>query len=599
MTRPPARAGVLALALLSLAVSAPALARGAEPADACRVRQPVALAFSTDGSRLFVANRRSGSLSVIDPRSSKVVAEADVGRGLADVAPLPDGRHVLAVDQEGDALILVGVEGDTARVIEARGVSPDPVGVVVLAGGERCAVTSRGSRRLTFLELVRSGSGANGRLGLVVTRTLDLPFRPRNVVELSGRGRLVVADAFGGKLGVVDLSRGTLVAVRRLPGHNIRGLAVSPDGRSLAVAHQVLERSARTVRDDVHWGALLRNTLRVLSVDAVLRAGSDEALLHDGREAELDSFGNGAGDPSAVAFDRAGGVVVALGGVGEVALGSTPTGQLHRVDAGRRPSALAVGPDDDGAAAFVADSAGDAVWVVDLPAGHRRRAIRLGRRPEPDAAERGERLFFDAGLSHDRWMSCHSCHTDGQTSGRLADTLGDGTFGTPKLVPPLLGVGATGPWGWDGSVTRLEDQVRKSVGTTMQGRPPTDAQVNDLTAYLRSLKPPRPPAPAGPVADPDGAVGRGLEVFRTRRCGACHAPPDYTSPGRHDVGLADESGRRAFNPPSLRGVGAREPLLHDGRASTLEDVFLRFQHPRGLALPAREVADLVAFLRTL
>ena len=40
-------------------------------------------------------------------------------------------------------------------------------------------------------------------------------------------------------------------------------------------------------------------------------------------------------------------------------------------------------------------------------------------------------------------MSCHSCHTDGHTSGRLADTLGDDTFGTPKRVLSLLGLGAS------------------------------------------------------------------------------------------------------------------------------------------------------------
>lgn len=61
-----------------------------------RVRQPVALSLSRDGSRLLVANARSGSLSVIDLGSSQVVAEHDVGRGLADVAPLADGRHVAA-----------------------------------------------------------------------------------------------------------------------------------------------------------------------------------------------------------------------------------------------------------------------------------------------------------------------------------------------------------------------------------------------------------------------------------------------------------------------------------------------------------------------
>jgi cytochrome c peroxidase len=140
---------------------------------------------------------------------------------------------------------------------------------------------------------------------------------------------------------------------------------------------------------------------------------------------------------------------------------------------------------------------------------------------------------------------------------------------------------------------RLEDQVRKSIETTMRGPAPAAGQVDALAAYLRSLSP--------PSAAPDGgpAVARGREVFRARECASCHAPPEYTTPDRYDVGLVDAVGNRKFNPPSLRAVGRREPLLHDGRARGLEEVFLEHRHPRNAAYSPEEVADLVAFLRTL
>ena len=65
--------------------------------------------------------------------------------------------------------------------------------------------------------------------------------------------------------------------------------------------------------------------------------------------------------------------------------------------------------------------------------------ISLGARPELSAAERGEDLFYDARLSLQGWLSCHSCHTDGHSSGKLADTFSDTTFGTPKRILSLLG----------------------------------------------------------------------------------------------------------------------------------------------------------------
>ncbi len=244
----------------------------------------------------------------------------------------------------------------------------------------------------------------------------------------------------------------------------------------------------------------MRNTLHVLSVEALLRPGTDRDLLDDARESDLDGFGNGAGDPGGLAFDKSGGIALALSGVGEILRSDSPLGQHRRTRAGIRPTAVAFGTDTR--SVFAVDTGGDAVLVV----GPSPLTIALGPRPEPDAVARGEQLFHDARLSHDHWLSCQSCHTDNGTNHLLADTMGDGSFGTPKLVPPLLGVADTAPWAWSGSMERLEDQVRKSIESTMQGEPPTDAQVADLTAYLRSLPPP-------PVQISDS-----LAASRGRRC---------------------------------------------------------------------------------
>jgi len=150
---------------------------------------------------------------------------------------------------------------------------------------------------------------------------------------------------------------------------------------------------------------------------------------------------------------------------------------------------------------------------------------------------------------------------------------------------------------WTGAIERLEDQVRKSIETTMRGPTPSAEQVEALTAYLRTLAPPRP-LPMAIPGDPE-ALARGREIFRTQQCAKCHAPPEYTSPGQTDVGLVDEVGNRKFNPPSLRGVGEREPFLHDGRARSLEEVFDRYRHPRGNEYSPRDMADLVTFLKSL
>jgi cytochrome c peroxidase len=240
----------------------------------------------------------------------------------------------------------------------------------------------------------------------------------------------------------------------------------------------------------------------------------------------------------------------------------------------------------------------DTISVVEIASGMRAATIALGPEIEPTPAQKGERLFFSAKLAHDGWMSCHSCHSDGHTNNLLSDTLGDGSYGAPKRVPSLLGVAATGPWTWTASMARLEDQVRKSIATTMHGVKLADAQTADLVAYLGTLAP--PPRRAAAAGNPDSAAAiRGRAIFEHQKCAACHNAPEYTSPSRYDVGLKDNVGNHEFNPPSLRAAGSRDAFLHDGRVHSLEEVFAKEKHPRGLVLSPGEVADLVSFLKSL
>jgi len=61
----------------------------------------------------------------------------------------------------------------------------------------------------------------------------------------------------------------------------------------------------------------------------------------------------------------------------------------------------------------------------------------------------------------------------------------------------------------------------------------------------------------------------------------------------------DEVGGRLFNPPSLRGVSQGGPYFHDGRAATLDEVFLKHRHQLRGDPSAGELQDLVAFLKSL
>jgi YVTN family beta-propeller protein len=337
---------------------------------------------------------------------------------------------------------------------------------------------------------------------------------------------------------------------------------------------------------------LMGNVVGSLKLSHVL--DKDVDILRGSLVHPLGQPGNAAADPADVALASGGRVVVALAGVGEIGLFREDDSEFHRISVGGRPTTMVLS--SDGTRVFVADELRDTVSVVDPGVRRRLAEISLGPQPELTLADRGERLFYDGRLSHDGWMSCHSCHSDGHTSGLLNDNLGDGSFGAPKRVISLLGVARTRPWAWSGEVTELEAQIRKSIETTMRGKTPADESVLALTAFLKTL-PPAPPLAEMEEAD-RGAIDRGRRVFEVRQCARCHSPPDYTSEGAYDVGLKDELGRSKYNPPSLRGVSQRDRLFHDNRAANLDEVFSRFKHQVD-ELPAHELLDLLVFLKSL
>ena len=536
------------------------------------LRRPIALELSEDEETLYVANRRSGSLSIIDLGTSTVVDEIKVGRKLSDLARVAKRPWLLATDETAGELLLLEATGRQVEVRQRLAVSPYPVSIVISPDQRRCYVASIWSRRLSVIGLPDGGSHTASVIGVI-----DLPVAPRCLLLVREGTRLIVGDAFGGRLAVIDTDRMELLAIREFPGHNVRGLGVSSDGRMLLIAHQMLNELAHTVRNDVHWGLLMSNDLRWLRLDAVL---DPEADLYAGAHMHpLGEAGSATGDPAGLMVAGDGTAVVTLGGVGEVAVGREKDFSLYRIRVGRRPTDVVIS--GDGTRAYVANTFGESVSILDIGEREPKGKIRLGAQielAELSKVDRGELLFYDARLSHDGWMSCHSCHTDGHTNGLLNDNFSDASFGAPKRVLSLLGRRDTQPFAWNAEAKDLATQIRKSITNTLQSdREPTEEQIAALAAYLETLDGPPSIDRLRGTEDPP-AIARGGKLFRSLACVRCHRPPTYTTPKTYAVGLADKLGNDRFNPPTLRGVGQRGPYFHDNRATALEDVFRTHRH---------------------
>ena len=568
-------------------------------------RQPVALVCL--GDRLYVANR-CGTLATLDAQTGEVLAERPVAQQLVALARLGNERtgQLIAVDKAAHQLIILevlsrqrGTPGDVqrregVRVLERLPVPHTPVFCVSDSVGERIFVASLWARQVTCWQRAdrRPPKGATWSEAWKT----DLTFAPRGLMYLEDRDQLVVGDAFGGTLALLDGRRGEVRQKRVIPGHQLRGMGLLENGERLVIAQQILNPLARTDDNDVHWGILMSNDLRWLRLGALFDPQSD--LFEQSHMTPLGEASHAAADPAGlvVVDEESPLVVVALAGVGEIAYGHPTDYVFRRMRVGRHPTAVAA---RDRRRIFVADTFDDTISVIDMNAEERIAVWHLGPMRPPTLAEKGEMAFYDGHLSMDGWMSCHSCHVDGHTNGQLNDNLSDGSYETSKRVLSLLGRAGTAPFAWGGTSAMLEDQVRRSIQKTMRFRgeiPPGTERA--MAAFLRTLEPP-PGIDAARGRVDRHRVERGKALFGTLGCADCHVPPRYTSEETYDVGLVDERGMRMFNPPTLLGVSQRHRWLHDGRAGSLEEVLTRFRHKLDRDLEPDELADLVAFLRQL
>src|SRR4051812_22597408 len=96
----------LLLALLSV-FSVPLWFKAAQPAVAHR--SPVAVAVLPDGQRALTANQTSASVSLVDLRAGKVLAEVPCGRRPVAVVCSPDGKHAVVSNHWSQTLSLYDI----------------------------------------------------------------------------------------------------------------------------------------------------------------------------------------------------------------------------------------------------------------------------------------------------------------------------------------------------------------------------------------------------------------------------------------------------------------------------------------------------------
>ena len=223
---------------------------------------------------------------------------------------------------------------------------------------------------------------------------------------------------------------------------------------------------------------------------------------------------------------------------------------------------------------------------------------------------RGLQLFYNAfeGLSNSQpvgtvsaegYISCASCHIDGDHDGNTWDFTGRGE-GLRNNIS-LKGRGGVrfgnvhwsanfdeiqdfehdirGPFGGQGFLSDNQFANSSPLGPPVAG---LSQDLDDLAAYVASLG--RESLPRSPSRISNGGLSNtasaGRQVFVDQGCAQCHSGSALSDNIVHNVGtLRSSSGQRlgeelpGIKTPSLLGVFDSAPYLHDGSAKTLSDVF--------------------------
>jgi DNA-binding beta-propeller fold protein YncE len=547
--------------------------------------EPTGLVLSPDGATLCVTCAApEGIVAVVDVNSGEVGRSIPVGHWPIGPAISPDGKTLYVCNRFDNNVAVVGLKTEGVALVPA---AREPYAAACTPCGKSVFVINH------------------------------LPVDRANSYEVASV--VTVIDTATHKTQTIRLRNGATGA---------RGICVSPDGRHVYATHLLSRYMMPTTQVERGW----MNTNALSIIDARQKKLINTVLLDDIDRGAANPWGvTCTADSKTIVVCHAGthdvSVIDADGLLGKLSAmpekrdpdnphvrraADVPNDLAFLAGLRRRVSLYGDDPTVNGprgvaavgSMAFVAAFFTDNLAVVDLVAGPdgEVNTIALGPVPRMSAERRGEMIFHDATLCLQHWQSCASCHPDGRVDALNWDLTTDG-LGNPKNTRSMILAHKTPPSMSSGVRRNAKETVRGHIMHLLFARRMEDDAIA-IDRYLQSLDPvPSPHLVDGKLS---AAAERGKKLFfdETVRCAKCHPEPLYTDKELHDVGSRGRHDRRdTFDTPTLIESWRTAPYMHDGRCTTLKDLFTEEKH--GLRggdvgkLSEQQTTDLVEFVLSL
>lgn len=568
------------------------------------------LDISTDGRLLACSNRDSGTVTIVDAIEHRVLREIPVGHkpeGVTFLGP----THRLAVAVYGDDRVIL-LDADTGSLLHAIDVFDEPYGVVASSAGDRLFVT---------LDYPGQVLEINPQVG-EITRTTNAGQFIRGLALTPDDARLFVTEYYTGAVKEIDAATGA-VTPHVWTGTNednlARQIVLHPTRPKAYLPHQ------RSVVTNPQGAGAIFPYISVVD--------TDDHEQHRRKRVQTDSLRGTyvTANPWEVALAPDGKTLyVVFAGTNDLFACRVLDDNYRElqydalVQVGSNPRAVRTSP--DGLKLYVYNALDFSVAVYETITLQKVTDIRVTDCPLDAETLLGKQLFYLAKqpMSVQRWISCSSCHPDGEPDGR--------TWQQPeglRQTQSLAGMAWTHPIHWSADRDEVQDFEHTVRSPLMQGRGlakgPIHAslaepnsglspELDALAVYSNSHSVPLSPHAKGGLSE---AAQRGRELFFSSAvgCADCHSGAYFcdSRPGAsadfklHDVGTGGDDPSEKMGPkydtPTLLGIYRTAPYLHHGRAATLRDVLTTCnpddQHGRTSHLNDSQLDDLVEYLRSL
>ncbi len=190
---------------------------------------PVGVAITPDGKRAYVSNESSDNVSVIDTATNQVVGSPiTVGDGPSGVAITPDGRRAYVANSRLGGSVSV-IDTATNQVVGGPiTVGDEPYAFAITPDGTRAYVINLGSSDVAVIDTATNA---------VVGSPIPVGTTPFGIAITPDGSRAYVANSVDRSVSVIDTATNQVLGAPITVGIGPWGIAITPNGKRAYVAN--------------------------------------------------------------------------------------------------------------------------------------------------------------------------------------------------------------------------------------------------------------------------------------------------------------------------------------------------------------------------